>query len=48
MVIFILFGIGKFIFKDYSPALFFFTIAIISGILIVRNMKKIGWKKLSG
>ncbi len=47
MVIFTLFGIGKFIFKDYTLSFTFFAIALISGFLIVRNMKKIGWKKLS-
>ncbi len=47
MVIFTLFGIGKFIFKNYSASFVFFAIAIISGYLINRNMKKIGWKKLS-
>jgi len=47
MVIFTLFGIGKFIFKNYPLAFFFFGIAVISGLLITYNMKKIGWKKLS-
>jgi len=48
MVIFTLFGIGKLIFKDYGLSIFFFTVALISGYLITRNMKKIGWKKLAG
>ncbi len=47
MVIFTLFGIGKFIFKDYGLSFVFFGIALVSGFLIVRNMKKIGWKKLA-
>ncbi len=47
LVIFTLFGIGKFIFKDYTLSFTFFAIALISGFLIVRNMKKIGWKKLA-
>jgi len=47
MVIFTLFGIGKLIFKNYSLSIFFFSVAILSGYLITRNMKKIGWKKLA-
>ncbi len=47
MVIFTLFGIGKFIFKDYTLSFIFFAISLISVLLIVRNMQKIGWKKLA-
>ena len=47
MVIFALFGIGKFIFKNYTLSYVFFGIALIAGVLITRNMKKIGWKKLA-
>ncbi len=47
MVIFTLFGIGKFIFKQYTLSFIFFAIALIAGFLIYRNMQKIGWKKLA-
>ncbi len=47
MVIFTLFGIGKLIFKNYNWAIFYFVVAAIAGILITRNMRKIGWKKLA-
>ncbi len=47
LVIFTLFGIGKFIFKNYRLSFLFFSIAVIAGFLIVRNMKKIGWKNLA-
>ncbi len=46
MVIFTLFGIGKFIFKNYGLSFFFFAVALIAGYLITQNMKKIGWEKL--
>jgi len=47
MVIMTLFGIGKLIFKNYTLSILFFFIAGISAILIIRNMKKIGWKNLA-
>ncbi len=46
MVIMTLFGIGKLIFKQYNLSLLFFAIAAISAILIIRNMKKIGWHSI--
>ena len=46
MVIFTLFGIGKFIFDEFKLSFFFFGVAAIAGYLITRNMKKIGWEKL--
>ncbi len=47
MVIMTLFGIGKLIFKQYGLALLFFGIAAISALLIIRNMKKIGWQSIA-
>ncbi len=47
MVIMTLFGIGKLIFKNYTLSLLFFAIALISALLIIKNMKKIGWKNLA-
>ncbi len=47
MVIMTLFGIGKLIFKQYFLSVLFFGIALISAILIIKNMKKIGWKSIA-
>ncbi len=47
MVIFTLFGIGKFIFKNYALSFIFFGVAAIAALLIIRNMKKIGWESLN-
>lgn len=47
MVLSALFGIGKFLFKEYAPAAVFAALVLISAAVIYRNMQKIGWKKLA-
>jgi hypothetical protein len=46
MVLFFLFGIGKLIFFGLNASLIYFGIAIIALIIIISNMRKIGWSKL--
>ncbi|MBP6977547.1 MAG: Na+:solute symporter [Bacteroidales bacterium] len=46
LVLFLLFGIGQLIFKAYLPAALYALGAILCGMLIYRNMKKIGWEKV--
>jgi Na+/proline symporter len=46
MVLFVLFGIGKLIFAEYLTAILYIIIAITCAIIIIRNMRKIGWKKV--
>jgi Na+/proline symporter len=46
MVIFFLFGTGKIIFGEYLYGFAYIFIALVSGIIIYRNMIKIGWKKI--
>ena len=48
MVLSALFGIGKYLFKEYAEASVFFIIVVITAFVIYRNMQKIGWKKLAG
>ncbi len=46
LVLFSLFGIGRLIFQLYWQAAIFFLIACIAGIIIYRNLSKIGWAKV--
>lgn len=46
MVLSVLFAIGKLIFQNYFFALIYFSIAILCAMVIIRNMRKIGWKKI--
>ena len=39
-----LFGIGKLIFKDWLAGLLFLAVAISAGVLISRNLSRVGWK----
>jgi solute:Na+ symporter, SSS family len=39
-----LFGIGKLIFKEWLPGLLFLAVAISAGVLISRNLSRVGWK----
>jgi hypothetical protein len=39
-----LFGIGKLIFKEYGLAALYLLIAIVAGVLITRNLSRIGWQ----
>ena len=39
-----LFGIGKLIFKEWLPGLLFMAVAIAAGLLISRNLSRLGWK----
>jgi len=39
-----LFGIGKLIFKEWLPGLLYLLIAISAGVLISRNLSRVGWK----
>jgi hypothetical protein len=48
MVLSALFGIGKYLFKDYAEASVFFIIVVITAFVIYSNIQKIGWKKLAG
>jgi len=41
MVLSALFGIGKWIFKEYTLAVIFFSLTVISAVLINRNLRKI-------
>ncbi len=43
LVIFTLFGIGELIFQNYLICIIYFAIALLSGILITRNIIKVGW-----
>ena len=43
LVIFTLFGIGELIFQNYIICIIYFAIALLSGILITRNIIKVGW-----
>ena len=47
MVLSALFGIGKYLFKEYDLATVFFILVVITAFIIYRNMQKIGWKKLA-
>jgi SSS family solute:Na+ symporter len=47
MVLFFLFGVGKVIFRDYLYAVIFLAVALACAWLIFRNMKKIGWEKVT-
>ncbi len=42
-----LFGIGKFIFGEYLPAIGFFAIAALAGTLLYVHLTKIGWEKVA-
>lgn len=46
LVLFSLFGIGKIIFEEYSTGFIFLAIALISGIIVYRNLSKTGWDKV--
>ncbi len=46
LVMFTLFGFGKIIFKDYVTGFIFIGIALISGVVIYRNLSRIGWEKV--
>ncbi|MBN2616317.1 MAG: Na+:solute symporter [Bacteroidales bacterium] len=46
LVSFSLFGFGKIIFHDYVMGLELFGVALISGVLMFRNMNKMGWEKI--
>ncbi len=46
LVLFSLFGFGKIIFKEYSTGFIFLAIALISGIVVYRNLSKTGWDKI--
>jgi Na+/proline symporter len=39
-----LFGIGKLIFKEWLPGLLYLAIAVAAGMLISRNLSRVGWK----
>lgn len=45
MVMFFLFATGKIIFGEFVTGFFLISIALISGIIIYRNMVKTGWNK---
>ena len=47
MVLSALFGIGKFLFKEYVWAAVFTLLVLVSAAVIYRNMQQIGWKKLA-
>jgi Na+/proline symporter len=47
MVLFFLFGVGKIIFGDYIYATIFLAVALICAWVIFRNMKRIGWEKVT-
>ena len=47
LVSFSLFGFGKIIFHDYLFGLGLFGVAIIAGVLMFRNMNKMGWEKIA-
>lgn len=47
MVMFTLFGIGQLIFREYTSAILYFAAGIFCLLFIYRNMKKIGWEKMS-
>ena len=47
MVMFTLFGIGQLIFREYTAAFLYFAAGIFCLLFIYRNMKKIGWEKVS-
>ena len=38
-----LFGIGKLIFKEWATGLIFLGVAVITGVLISRNLSRVGW-----
>jgi Na+/proline symporter len=46
LVLFSLFGFGKFIFKEYPVAVLFILIAFICGAIIYRNLSKTGWSEV--
>ncbi|MBN2524600.1 MAG: Na+:solute symporter [Bacteroidales bacterium] len=46
LILFSLFGFGKIIFKEYTTGFIFLTIALVSGIVIYRNISKTGWDKV--
>ncbi len=46
LVLLLLFGIGQLIFKAYLPASLYAVGAILCGLLIYLNMKKMGWEKV--
>ncbi|HNS46759.1 MAG TPA: hypothetical protein PKH94_05935, partial [Bacteroidales bacterium] len=46
LVLFLLFGIGQLIFKAYLSASICAFGAFLCGLLIYRNMKKMGWEKV--
>jgi len=47
LVIFSLFFIGKLVFQEYGTALLYFLIAVIAGAIIYRNLKRLGWEKVT-
>lgn len=47
MVLFFLFGIGKWIFFGFASSVIYFAIASIAIIIIFVSMRKIGWSKIS-
>jgi SSS family solute:Na+ symporter len=47
MVLFFLFGLGKWIFYGFSSAIIYFAVVALAVIIIIRNMRKIGWKKVA-
>jgi SSS family solute:Na+ symporter len=47
MVLFFLFGVGRIIFKDYGYAVAYLAVALLCAWLIFRNMKIIGWEKVT-
>jgi len=47
LVMFSLFGLGQLIFGQNISAILYFVAALLCGMLIYRNMIKIGWKRLT-
>ena len=47
LVMFSLFGLGQLIFGKNMSAILYFSAAILCGVLIYRNMRKIGWEKIT-
>jgi hypothetical protein len=41
-----LFGIGKLVMKEWLSAVVFIVAAIISGVLISRNLSRIDWREM--
>ncbi|HJQ69235.1 MAG TPA: sodium:solute symporter family protein [Blastocatellia bacterium] len=41
-----LFGIGALIFKDWLPGIIYTLVAVVAGVLISRNLSRVGWKEV--